>query len=69
MGMAPSPPAAQRLVTKQQYDQAIAGFSSNFKAGPFEGQDYQSTLQKFKDTMSVLPPPAPDLVRRDGAAG
>jgi hypothetical protein len=61
MGMAPSPPAAQRLVTKQQYDQVIAGFNSNFKAGPFEGQDYQSTLQKFKDTMSVLPPPAPDL--------
>jgi hypothetical protein len=59
MGM--SPPKPPKMVTKQEYDQAIAGFSSSFKPGPIEGQDYQSTLQKFKDTMSVLPPPAPDL--------
>ena len=60
MGMAPPKPA--RLVTKQEYDAAVAGFRA--PSGPsraFAGTSDAEELQKFKDTMSVLPPPAPDL--------
>lgn len=64
MGM--SPPKPQRLVTKQQYDAAIADFAANTDhEGPHgllhTRSGYDQKLQEFKDTMSVLPPPAPDL--------
>lgn len=63
MGMAPSPPKPQRLVTKQQFDAEVAGQEANIRkatSGP-GGFDYDTTMQRFKDTMAVLPPPAPDL--------
>lgn len=69
-----STPKSASLVTKAQYDKAIAdwtaanpsgkvslssalGGDSSLKPDP----DYASKLQAFKDTMSVLPPPTPDL--------
>lgn len=57
MGM--SPPKAPSLVTKQQFDAAVAKYQQH----PYTGvnPDDVDYLQKFKDTMSVLPPPAPDL--------
>lgn len=64
MGAAPSP---QKLVTKQQYDAALKSYTdTDFsregagRDGWYKG-DAASRLQAFKDTMSVLPPPAPDL--------
>lgn len=73
MGMPPTPKAA-RQVTKQQYDASIADFNKRYaseKSDPhFPGfdnpnadarGDYNNALQSFKDSMSVLPPPAPDL--------
>ena len=62
MGMAPPKPA--RLVTKQEYDAAIAGFrppNPNSFERKWSGTSDAEELQSFKDTMSVLPPPAPDL--------
>lgn len=68
------PPKAQSLVTKQQYDAAVADWSKTHAVGSsdapvlpgtrnqFASQaDYNEGLQSFKDTMGVLPPPAPDL--------
>lgn len=61
MGM--SPPKPPRLVTKQQFDAAVAAQEANIrKAGESPGAGgYDTVMQQFKDTMSVLPPPAPDL--------
>ena len=56
--MTPDAPTAQRQVSKQEYDAAIAKWSIE---NADSGDDYQKNLQAFKDTMSVLPPPAPDL--------
>lgn len=72
--MGAAPPTPQKLVTKQQYDAAVADWSSTHRVGSsdapilpgtrnqFASQaDYNAGLQSFKDTMGVLPPPAPDL--------
>jgi hypothetical protein len=65
------PPPGVRQVTKQEYDAAIADWSKQnpidatdpfSRSRKFGSQsDYDKALQGFKDTMSVLPPPAPDL--------
>jgi hypothetical protein len=63
MGSAPKPPS---LVTKAQYDKAIADYTAGYQpinndlrgSGPeVKAED----IQTFKDSMSVLPPPTPDL--------
>ena len=61
MGM--SPPKAPSLVTKAQYDKAVADFTANYKPirDAVKPVTPDEALQQFKDTMSVLPPPAPDL--------
>lgn len=64
MGSAPKAPS---LVTKQQYDASVADWMKNNapysaqSAGFHNKPEYADALQGFKDSMSVLPPPAPDL--------
>jgi hypothetical protein len=59
MGM--SPPKAPSLVTKAQYDKAVADFAASYRQESDLTDSPAKALQQFKDTMSVLPPPAPDL--------
>jgi hypothetical protein len=62
--MGATPPKAPSLVTKAQYDKALADFTASYQP---RGQDIRGPggaaedLQAFKDSMSVLPPPTPDL--------
>jgi hypothetical protein len=49
------------MVTKQEYDTAVAGFHRSGNHALYDERSDAEALQQFKDSMSVLPPPAPDL--------
>lgn len=55
----PSAPAKQRLVTQQQYDEALKQFDAS--ANGSRGSLLASARQSLADSMLVPPPPPPDM--------